>query len=69
MKLVWCPVDDVTCPYYKYTVKDRGRCGMTDEDLNPMEECDAFYGMDEEEDEEECGDDYYEEYKFVLLDY
>ena len=61
MKLVWCPVDDVTCPYYKYTVKDRGRCGMTDEDLNPMDECDAFFDWDDEEEEEDFFEDEEEE--------
>ena len=60
-KIVECPVLDWTCPYYH-----KGECQLE----NAKEECDAFYGMEEDEDEEEeCRDNYYEEYKFVLLDY
>ena len=41
----YCPVSDWSCPYYKSEW-----CSMYDEEgTSPFEECDAFYGMDEEE--------------------
>lgn len=59
-KIVECPVLDWTCPYYH-----KGECQLE----NAEEECDAFYEYWEEEDEDDGEDNYYEEYKFVLLDY
>ena len=60
-KIIECPVLDWTCPYYH-----KGECQLE----NAEEECDAFYDdFCEEEEDEEIEDNYYEEYKFVLLDY
>lgn len=36
-----CPVEDFTCPYWK-----NGICELD----NAEQECDAFYGLDEETD-------------------
>ena len=55
-KIVECPMMDWTCPCY-----ENGECKLE----NAEEECDAFYDAEEDDGE----DNYYEEYKFVLLDY
>lgn len=40
-----CPMNDFLCPYF-----ENGDCRMYDIDGgNPHEECDAFYGLDEDE--------------------
>lgn len=45
-----CPNPDFTCPYYNIT----GRCNMFEkENCLPYEECDAWYSLDEEDEEEE----------------
>lgn len=45
----YCPVDDWSCPYYH---RDTGRCIMdVEEGVPPYNECDAFYGLEEEEEE------------------
>lgn len=46
-----CPSQDWSCPYYgKYTC----RCMMYDEEgVTPYEECDNFFDMEEEEEDEE----------------
>lgn len=45
-----CPVQDWSCPYLG---KD-GRCMMfKEENCLPYDECDAWYGLEEEEEEEE----------------
>ena len=43
---VYCPSCDFTCPYLK---KKDLTCKMVDEDLNPFNECDDFYGYSFEE--------------------
>ena len=46
----YCPVDDFSCPYYSIKT---GKCKMYDkEGCLPYDECDAFYGLEEDEDEE-----------------
>ncbi len=46
----YCPVDDWSCPYHHH---DTGRCIMdVTEGVPPYDECDAFYGLEEEEEEE-----------------
>lgn len=48
----YCPVDDLSCPYYSIKT---GECRMYDEEgYLPYDEhgCDAFYGLEEDEDEE-----------------
>jgi len=45
----YCPVDDFDCPYYH--IKS-GKCRMYDrEGVTPYDECDAFYGLDEEDED------------------
>lgn len=44
-KKVWCPLTDWDCPYFN---TETGYCTMPDEGADPHEECDAFYGLDEE---------------------
>lgn len=45
MEDFYCPAGDFSCPY----CKEDGRCGMTDEGLNPVLECDdAYYYCGEE---------------------
>lgn len=45
-----CPVYDPSCPYCSQT----GICKMYEEEgCLPYDECDAFYGLEEEEEEEE----------------
>ena len=47
----YCPVDDLDCPYYH--IKS-GKCRMYDrEGVTPYDECDAFYGLDEEDEDEQ----------------
>ena len=44
-----CPVYDLSCPY----LGSDGKCMMfKEENVLPYDECDAFYGMEEEEEEE-----------------
>jgi len=46
----YCPADDWSCPYYH---RDTGRCIMdVEEGVPPYDECDEFYGLEEEEEEE-----------------
>lgn len=42
----YCPADDIDCPYYRYA---DGLCKMSYEGLNPEEECDAYFGLVEDE--------------------
>lgn len=45
-----CPAQDWSCPY----LGDNGKCLMYDEEgCLPYDECDEFYGLEEEEEEEE----------------
>lgn len=45
-----CPAYDWSCPY----LGDNGRCMMyKEEGCPPYDECDEFYGLEEEEEEEE----------------
>lgn len=44
-----CPAQDWSCPY----LGDTGRCMMfKEENCLPYDECDEFYGLEEEEKEE-----------------
>lgn len=43
MKKIECPVYDYECPYFK-----SGYCELE----NPKDECDAFYGLEDDDDEE-----------------
>lgn len=40
----YCPADDMSCPY----ITECGYCTLE----NAEEECDEFYGLEEEEEEE-----------------
>lgn len=42
-KIWYCPTDDWTCPYNK-----DGECKID----SPMEDCDCFYGYEDEEEDE-----------------
>ena len=42
-KIWYCPTDDWICPYNK-----DGECRID----NPMEDCDCFYGYEEDEEDE-----------------
>lgn len=45
-----CPAQDWSCPY----LGDNGKCLMYNEEgCLPYDECDEFYGLEEEEEEEE----------------
>lgn len=45
-----CPAQDWSCPY----LGDNGRCMMyKEEGCPPYDECDEFYGLEEEKEEEE----------------
>ena len=44
MKIIECPVLDWTCPYYH-----KGECELE----NAKEECDAFYGEEGDEEDED----------------
>ena len=47
----YCPTDDWTCPYYH---RDTGRCIMeVEEGVSPYDECEAFYDLEEEEEEDD----------------
>lgn len=46
MKNYYCPLDDITCPYY-----DREKLVCTLE--NPKEECDDYYSFCDESEEDE----------------
>jgi hypothetical protein len=54
-KIYYCPEEDFSCPYFN---KRSGACGLED----PVNKCDAFFGIDENEDfvdeEEEEPDDF-----------
>lgn len=42
--MIRCPMDDWTCPYYKNEI-----CCMEEMGAGiPEEECDAFYGIDDD---------------------
>lgn len=43
-----CPIEDWTCPYYKYTGHGNGYCSLEDTE----DECDAFYDLGENDEEE-----------------
>lgn len=44
-RIVECPVGDFSCPYY-----ENGDCCMSRIDGgDPYEECDAFFGMEDED--------------------
>ena len=43
---IWCPLNDWECPYFN---SKTGYCAMTNEGADPREECDAFFGMEEDE--------------------
>lgn len=46
IKTIWCPVDDISCPYYRFA----GVCTMdAQEGCEPFAECDAWDGMTDEE--------------------
>ena len=50
-----CPIYDYSCPYCV-----RGDCCMEEMDgANPKEECDAFFGMEDVEEDYEIGFDPY----------
>ena len=42
--MLYCPADDITCPY----ITKYGTCTLE----NAKENCDEFYGLDEESEEE-----------------
>lgn len=46
-KRFYCPVNGWDCPYWK----EGGVCGMGDEGLDPIKECDDFAGFWDPEDE------------------
>ena len=46
MKEYLCPIEDCTCPYYSF--KD-GHCEMFEEGYSPVNECETFYDLVEEE--------------------
>lgn len=46
-----CPMNDYTCPYFDM---DEGMCAMEKVgDGDPHKECDAWFGIEDEEEEEE----------------
>lgn len=52
-KFYKCPICDYYCPYFCRQDKERegdyGLCLMQEmEGISPINECDAFYGIDEE---------------------
>lgn len=48
--MIFCPISELSCPYYQ--IGDV--CGMPAmEGCDPRVECDAFDGLEEEEEEEE----------------
>lgn len=51
--MVRCPMNDWTCPYYK-----KKNCWMEEMEAGiPEEECDAFYGIDPDDEWLEVGFD------------
>ena len=48
-EFIKCPADEINCPYY---IMETGICKMYPK-YDPREECDAFYFLYEEEDEED----------------
>lgn len=51
----YCPIQDELCPYAEVNEKDSNvYCQMVETDRShPRDHCDAFYGEDEDEEDDE----------------